>query len=121
MAWKSALAAFSLLAIPALATQSAYEEYLASIPGKAELARPEITFDGHQPYQPMPASPKRHRQCKVKSHGDMKTDDSKYILEALHKCNDGGKVVFPAGRTYVIGTALDLQFLKHIDIGEAKT
>ena len=118
MAWKTALTALSLLALPCIATQSAYEEYLASIPGKAELARPKITFDGHQPYQPLPESPKRHKHCKVKTHNDMKTDDSQYILDALHKCNNGGKVIFPAGKTYVIGTALDLQFLKHIDIGE---
>lgn len=48
----------------------------------------------------------------------MKTDDSKYILQALHECNNGGHVVFPQGATYVIGTAMDLQFLKHIDIGK---
>lgn len=120
MAWKTAFTALSLLVLPCLATQSAYEEYLASIPSKAELARPEIAFDGHQPYQPLPESPKRHKTCKVKSHDDMKTDDSEYILKALHKCNNGGKVVFPAGKTYVIGKALDLQFLQHVDIGENK-
>ena len=47
----------------------------------------------------------------------MKTDDSAYILEALHKCNNGGKVVFPIGRTYVIGKAINMQFLEHVDIG----
>lgn len=47
----------------------------------------------------------------------MKTDDSAYILEALHECNHGGKVVFPIGTTYVIGKAMDMQFLKHVDIG----
>lgn len=119
MAWKIALATVALLASPSLATWSAYQEYLASVPGKADLQRPEITYDGHQPYQPLPDSPKRHRECKVKSHNDFKTDDSQHVLDALYKCNDGGKVVFPAGRTYVIGKALDLSFLKHIDIGRA--
>ncbi|CAK3748229.1 Exopolygalacturonase X-1 [Lecanosticta acicola] len=46
----------------------------------------------------------------------MTTDDSEYILAALESCNEGGHVVFPAGVTYVVGTALDLTFLKHIDI-----
>jgi galacturan 1,4-alpha-galacturonidase len=46
----------------------------------------------------------------------MKTDDSAYILSALHKCNNGGRVVFPIGRTYVIGKPLEMQFLKHVDI-----
>lgn len=118
MRWRTVAAALSLLALRCLATQSAYEEYLASIPGKAELARPEITFDGRQPYQCLPESPKRHKTCKVKSHDDMKTDDSPYIMEALHKCNDGGKVIFPAGKTYVVGTAMNLQFLRHVDIGK---
>lgn len=47
----------------------------------------------------------------------MKTDDSQYILEALHECNNGGTVVFPEHWTYVIGTALNMTFLKHVDIG----
>lgn len=117
MAWKSAVAALSLLAAPSIATQSAYEEYLANLPCEADLERPEIVYNGRQPYQPLPESPKRTKTCKVKSHGDMETDDSQYILNALNECNDGGKVVFPAEETYVIGTALDLSFLKHIDIG----
>ena len=53
----------------------------------------------------------------MKSHNDLETDDSAYVLDALHKCNNGGKVVFPAGRTYVIGKPLDMKFLKHVDIG----
>lgn len=117
MRWKASLAALTPLALPCVATQSAYDEYLASVPSKAELARPEIKFDGHRPFQPLPESPRRHKVCKVESHDDMKTDDSPYIMEALHKCNDGGKVIFPAGKTYVIGTAMDLQ-LKNIDIGK---
>lgn len=47
----------------------------------------------------------------------MKTDDSQYILEALNECNNGGTVIFPEYWTYVIGTALNMTFLKHVDIG----
>ncbi|KKA19006.1 Polygalacturonase [Rasamsonia emersonii CBS 393.64] len=36
------------------------------------------------------------------------------LLSALKECNNGGKVVFD--KQYVIGTALDLQFLKHVDL-----
>jgi len=55
----------------------------------------------------------------VKSHNDCVTDDSTYILDALHDCNNGGHVVFKEGLKYTIGTALDLTFLKHIDIGKS--
>ena len=44
------------------------------------------------------------------------TDDSPYILSALHACNNGGHVVFDASTKYIIGTALDMTFLQHIDI-----
>ena len=118
MAWKAAISALGLLAAPSLATYSAYEEYMNSVPCKAQLERPEIKYDGHDPWQPLPQSPKRTKTCEVKTHGDMKTDDSPYIMDALQECNDGGKVVFPAEKTYVIGTAMNFQFLKHIDIGK---
>jgi galacturan 1,4-alpha-galacturonidase len=52
----------------------------------------------------------------VESHNDGVTDDSTYILNALHSCNNGGHVVFAEGLKYTIGTALDLTFLEHIDI-----
>ncbi|KAK5174237.1 uncharacterized protein LTR77_001317 [Saxophila tyrrhenica] len=116
MAFKKVLGLLSLLLLPCLATQSAYEEYLASIPGKADLKRPKISYNGHEPYQPLPKSPARHKHCRVKSHDDLETDDSQYILDALHECNNGGKVVFPAGKTYTIGKAMNLQFLEHVDI-----
>lgn len=38
-------------------------------------------------------------------------------MDALHSCNNGGHVVFKEGIKYTIGTALDLTFLNHIDIG----
>lgn len=50
------------------------------------------------------------------SHNDGKTDDSPAILQTLEQCNEGGHVVFPAGVNYLIGTALDLRFLCHIDL-----
>jgi galacturan 1,4-alpha-galacturonidase len=37
-------------------------------------------------------------------------------MKALHKCNNGGKVVFDADKLYTVGTALDMTFLKHIDL-----
>ncbi|KAI6945438.1 Exopolygalacturonase [Hortaea werneckii] len=35
---------------------------------------------------------------------------------ATSRCNDGGHVIFPQGTTYVIGQALNLTYLKHIDL-----
>jgi len=36
-------------------------------------------------------------------------------------CNNGGHAVFTEGTNYLIGTALDLTFLKHIDLGTRMT
>jgi galacturan 1,4-alpha-galacturonidase len=63
-----------------------------------------------------PTSPSREKLCYVQAKGDG-SDDADNILAALKQCNNGGHVVFPQGSRYVIGTALDLTFLKHIDIG----
>ena len=54
--------------------------------------------------------------CYVNSHNDLVTDDSQYILDAIRKCNHGGHVVFNESTNYLIGTALDLTFLSHIDL-----
>ena len=90
-----------------------YENKVSSlIEGLTELGSPIGT--SHRP--PFCTSPPRYKTCIVKSHSDLKTDDSPYILKALHDCNRGGHVVFPNGTTYIIGTALDLTFLSHIDI-----
>lgn len=70
----------------------------------------------HQPFKPFPSSQPRTKTCHVATHGDGR-DDSKYILSALHECNNGGKVVFDADKEYTIGTALDMTFLKHVDLG----
>jgi galacturan 1,4-alpha-galacturonidase len=70
----------------------------------------------HQPFHPLPPSQVRHRTCHVPSHGDG-TDDSANILSTLRKCNNGGKVVFDADKTYTVGKAMDMTFLKHVDLG----
>lgn len=110
-----------LQALGATATWSAYQEYVKGLPKKITKCaspRPTISFDAIQPYESLPSSAARHKTCYVKSHNDFKTDDSAYVLEAARKCNHGGQVVFPQGVTYVIGKALDLTFLKSVDLGE---
>lgn len=64
------------------------------------------------------SSPPHHRSktCHVESHCDG-SDDSEFIMHALRKCNHGGKVVFHEDKEYTIGSALDMTFLKHVDIG----
>lgn len=109
-----------LQATGTFATWSAYQEYTQSHNMKArthESKRPSLVYSPQRPYKKIHDSPKRHKKCVVKSHNDFKTDDSAYILNAVKRCNDGGHIVFPEGTTYVIGTALDLTGLKHIDIG----
>ncbi|KAL4917705.1 pectin lyase fold/virulence factor [Aspergillus aurantiobrunneus] len=68
-----------------------------------------------QPFRPLPHSHPREKVCHVRSHGDG-SDDSEFVLSALKQCNHGGKAVFAADKEYTIGTALDLTFLKHIDL-----
>jgi galacturan 1,4-alpha-galacturonidase len=104
------------------ATWSAYQEYLESHSTSVRTQqsnRPSLVYSPQRPYKKMHSSPKRDRKCVVKSHNDFKTDDSSYVLQAVRKCNNGGHVLFPEGTTYVIGAALDLTGLKHIDIGES--
>ncbi|KAJ5557071.1 hypothetical protein N7494_000986 [Penicillium frequentans] len=69
----------------------------------------------HAPFRPLPPSQARTKTCHVATYGDGR-DDSKHILSAIEKCNNGGKVVFDADKFYTIGTALDLTFLKHVDL-----
>ncbi|KAL5339596.1 pectin lyase fold/virulence factor [Aspergillus crustosus] len=68
-----------------------------------------------KPFRPLPSSHPRKKVCHVRSHGDG-SDDSEFILSALKKCNHGGKVVFAEEEEYTVGTALDLTFLKHVDL-----
>lgn len=79
--------------------------------------RPNHPIAPYHPGKAFPASPARTRTCTVKANGNGK-DDSKNILSAIKSCNNGGHVVFPKGKNYTIGTALDLTFLKHIDLGK---
>ena len=79
--------------------------------------RPQLTPSPYNPRLPIPEPARRTKWCFVESHGDGVTDDSPYILSAFHECNDGGHVVFSKDTTYLIGTAMDWAFLKHIDIG----
>ncbi|KAK3309730.1 polygalacturonase precursor [Chaetomium strumarium] len=78
-------------------------------------SRPDVQCHPKHPSKPIPSSPPRTKTCYVDSNGDG-SDDSQNILKAIHKCNPGGHVVFSADTTYIIGTALDLTFLKNIDL-----
>ncbi|KAL5363878.1 putative exopolygalacturonase X [Aspergillus floccosus] len=69
----------------------------------------------HHPFRPLPPSAPRTKTCHVRSHGDG-SDDAAFVLSALRKCNNGGKVVFDADKEYTIGTALDMTFLRHVDL-----
>ena len=87
----------------------------AAVEGKEKYSRTEACHPNH-PLKPLPASQPRTRTCHVANHGHGK-DDSANVLSALKKCNNGGKVVFDADKTYTIAKALDMTFLKHVDLG----
>lgn len=80
--------------------------------------RPTLVPYPYTPRLPIPNPPERTKVCYIKGHNDGVSDDSCRIMAALHKCNNGGRVVFKADTTYLIGTAMDLTFLKHVDIGK---
>ncbi|KAF2223361.1 polygalacturonase [Elsinoe ampelina] len=77
--------------------------------------RPVLTVGPKTLATPFPASPARNAS-KVCTVAASSTDASPSILQAAQACNNGGTVVFPAGQTFVIGSPLDLTFLKHVDI-----
>lgn len=62
------------------------------------------------------SSPTRNKTCLVNSHNDLVSDDSKYILEAIEECNNGGHVIFLEKSSYVIGTPLNLTYLSAVDL-----
>lgn len=95
-------------------TSSLCAALLASM---ASASRPNVVASPKQPRLPVPTPAERTKDCTVKTHGNG-TDDSVFILSALHECNDGGHVVFSANTTYTVGTAMDWTFLKSIDLGE---
>ena len=63
------------------------------------------------------ALPPRQKVCVVASKENGQ-DDAQNILDAIHECNNGGRVVFKEGVQYTIGTALDLTFMNDIDLGK---
>ncbi|KAF9887955.1 hypothetical protein FE257_009477 [Aspergillus nanangensis] len=85
-----------------------------SVEGKFNRARNEACKPKH-PFHPLPPSPPRKRTCHVPSNGDG-TDDAHHVLSTLRKCNNGGKIVFDEDKEYTIGTAMDMTFLRHVDL-----
>lgn len=76
--------------------------------------RPSVKCHPKQPSRSIPHSPPRNpkRICTVLADT---ADAGPSILAAARKCNHGGTVYFPAGKTYTIATVLDLTFLANID------
>lgn len=117
----------TLLLLPGVeATWTAYQEYLSGLDSSSSSSSPEqqqrheITFSPNSPWKSIAAvttAGQRNQTCVVESHGDFVTDDSAAIVDAVKKCNPGGKVVFPEGKTYVVGKAMDLTGLRGMDIG----
>ena len=116
----SFLAVALLEASAALAAPSLEATRIEARSSKHASKRPHHPIAPKHCGRPFPTSPDRKKTCYVSSHGQGK-DDSDYILKAIKDCNDGGHVVFSQGTTYTIGTALDLTFLKHIDLGTFPT
>ncbi|RYN96331.1 putative exopolygalacturonase X [Alternaria tenuissima] len=78
--------------------------------------QPSIIPAPYDSGKPMPCSPAREpkRFCFVQPGTAPDRDDAAHILDSFHKCNDGGTVVLD--QSYLIGSPLDLTFLKHIDV-----
>ncbi|OQD75603.1 hypothetical protein PENDEC_c006G03230 [Penicillium decumbens] len=89
--------------------------FLSLVPNEGKGYSRTDACKPHHPFKPLPASQARTKTCHVANNGKGK-DDSANILTALKKCNNGGKIVFDADKTYTIGTALDMTFLKHVDL-----
>ncbi|KAI4870822.1 glycoside hydrolase family 28 protein [Hypoxylon rubiginosum] len=90
---------------------SAYATGHAKIP-----SRPNVVPGPYDAGIAMPVSPPRDkgRFCYVKQGFREDRDDAPHIKKALQDCNHGGTVVFD--KSYVIGSPLDLTFLKHVDL-----
>jgi galacturan 1,4-alpha-galacturonidase len=84
---------------------------------KGASKRPNHPIGPQHPTKPFAVSPARSKTCILTARGNGK-DDSANILKNVKKCNNGGHVIFPKGQDFTIGTALDLTFLKHIDLGK---
>jgi galacturan 1,4-alpha-galacturonidase len=79
--------------------------------------RPTVTCSPIQPRLPPPVHGKRTKICHVRYHHQEWEAASDFVMDAMQKCNNGGHVIFSPNITYTIGQALDLTFLKNIDIG----
>lgn len=79
-------------------------------------ARPDVQPSPFNAGRAIPFSPPRSedRYCYVLPGSEEKRDDAPQILDAFEECNDGGTIVFD--ESYLIGSPLDLTFLKHVDI-----
>ncbi|KAI1768985.1 glycoside hydrolase family 28 protein [Hypoxylon sp. FL1150] len=89
----------------------------ASATGHAKIpSRPNVVPGPYDAGQAMPVSTPRDaaRYCYVKQDCGADRDDAPRIKQALEECNNGGTVVFD--KSYVIGSPLDLTFLRHVDI-----
>ncbi|KAF3932650.1 Exopolygalacturonase [Dactylella cylindrospora] len=104
---------FTSLLAALLATPSLVEATGRTHNGHTAAARPSVTPHPHTTGKKFPASPRRTRHCFVDALGNGK-DDGPQILAAAKKCNDGGTVAL-LDDLYILGTALDLTFLKHVD------
>lgn len=103
--WSALLAAFVSLAVVDAAPKTPHF--------------PAPAFGHHvpkPPYHPRPPFGHGHSKvCTVTPKGSNK-DDAPSLLAAAKKCNNGGKVVLPAGNNYTIASPLDLTFLKNVDL-----
>ncbi|KAJ4364121.1 Exopolygalacturonase [Neocucurbitaria cava] len=104
-----------ILAVALLQASAAWSSPLESNAIEARSNRPHHPIKPHHLGKPFPQSPDRTKSCTVKANGNGK-DDSQNILKAIKDCNNGGHVIFPKDKNFTIGTALDLTFLKHIDL-----
>lgn len=85
------------------------------VAASSDSKRRDIKPYPKQPKKPHYVSAGRTKTCTVAAAGG-KSDDAPAILAAAKKCNNGGTVVFSKSSTYNVGTALDLTFLKHVDL-----
>ncbi|CAI6334432.1 unnamed protein product [Periconia digitata] len=94
---------------------SAFDDAGVIAPGGRPSERPNHAIAPYKTGKPLVPSPERNKTCIIQSHGNG-LDDSDHILSAIHECNPGGHVVFQKNQTYTVGTALDLTFLRSIDL-----
>ncbi|KAI0007842.1 glycoside hydrolase family 28 protein [Xylariaceae sp. FL0662B] len=101
---------------------------ISFVAASACLSSASATYNGHIPARPrlepgpfnvgqaLPFSPPRikGRYCQVEPGCESARNDAPQILKAFEECNDGGTVVLD--KSYVIGSPLDLTFLKHVDV-----